>query len=167
MRPIWMLAGLAGLIAGPAWAQPKIPPSHLYTTQPPLGLDKDYGMPKSVLPAPELPQQKATAAKPQAESNAFTGLSTVARPEAQPSDTPDFFQASPGLASPDAQTSDVPNFFQDSPDIPLPKVARSQSADSTMDTPLFTTTDESAGDETTSSETNPGDAAAPDRTRRR
>lgn len=162
MRQMWILAGLAGLVAGPAFAQTKIPPSHLYSSQPPAGLDKDYGLPKSVLPGPELPQQKATAAKPQNEPEAFTGLSTVAGPETQPSDVPNFFQASPGLASPDAQTSDVPNFFQESPDTGLPKVAKSQSAYSTMDTPLFTTTDGSASGDTPFDDATPGDAAAPD-----
>lgn len=157
-----MLAGLVGLIAGPAVAQTKIPPSHLYSSRPPAGLDKDYGLPKSVLPGPELPQKPTTAAKPQDEPEAFTGLSTVARPETQPSDTPNFFQASPGLASPDAQTSDVPNFFQGSPDTDLPKVAKSQSAYSTMDTPLFTTTDGSASGDTPSDDATPGDTATPD-----
>ena len=47
MRPIWIMAGLAGVIAAPAFAQTKIPPSHLYSSQPPAGLDKDYGMPQS------------------------------------------------------------------------------------------------------------------------
>jgi hypothetical protein len=159
MRPIWMLAGLAALIAAPALAQTKIPPSHLYSNQPPAGLDKDYGLPKSVLPAPELPQQKATAAKPQEAPEAFTGLSTVDRPETQPLDVPNFFQASPGLASPDAQTSDVPNFFQESPDTGLPKVTKSQSAYSTMDTPLFTTTDGSASGDTPSEDAAPADPA--------
>ncbi len=45
MRPIWIMAGLAGVIAAPAFAQTKIPPSHLYSNAPPAGLDKDYGMP--------------------------------------------------------------------------------------------------------------------------
>jgi hypothetical protein len=170
MRSIWMLAGLAGLVAAPAWAQDKIPPSHLYSTQPPLGLDKDYGLPKSVLPPSEVPQQKPTA-KQQDDSNAFTGLPTDPRSETEPSETPNFFQASPGLTSPDAQTSNVPNFFQEAPDTSLPKVAKSQSANTTMDTPLYTTNDEAAGDDTRSTDAPgdtrstdaaPGDTVAPD-----
>ena len=141
MRPIWIMAGLAGVIAAPAFAQTKIPPSHVYSSEPPAGLDKDYGMPQSPMPGPD-PSQKAKAAKPQKESELFTGLSTVARPETQPSDVPNFFQASPGVASSDPQTSDVPNFFQATPDSDLPKVAKAQSAYSTMDTPLFTSTNE-------------------------
>ncbi len=161
MRPIWIMAGLAGVIAAPAFAQTKIPPSHLYSSEPPAGLDKDYGMPQSPMPGPD-PSQKAKAAKPQKESESFTGLSTVARPETQPSDVPNFFQASPGVASSDPQTSDVPNFFQATPDSDSPKVAKAQSAYSTMDTPLFTSTNESSSSDTTSGDTMSGDAPAAD-----
>ena len=139
MRPIWIMAALAGVIAAPALAQTKIPPSHLYSSEPPAPLDKNYGMPPC--PCSDVPQ-KATVAKPQNEFESFTGLSTVGRPETQPSDVPDFFHASPGMASSDAQTSDVPNFFRATPDRDPPKVAKAQSAYSTMDTPLFTTTNE-------------------------
>jgi hypothetical protein len=159
MRPIWIMAGLAGVIAAPAFAQTKIPPSHLYSSTPPVGLDKDYGLPS--MPGPDLPQ-KATASKPQTESPSFTGLSTVDRPETQPSDVPNFFQASPGVASPDAQTSDVPNFFQATPASDPPKIANAQSAYSTMDTPLFTTTNDSPSTDTTSGDTMSGDAPAAD-----
>src|ERR1700722_16361234 len=139
MRPMWIMASLAGVIAAPALAQTKIPPSHLYSSEPPAPLDKNYGMPQSpMLDSP----QKATPAKPRNESESFTGLSTVGRPETQPSDVPNFFQASPGVASSDPQTSDVPNFFRATPDRDPPKVAKAQSAYSTMDTPLFTTTNE-------------------------
>jgi hypothetical protein len=114
------------------------------------------------MPGPDLPQ-KTTPAKPQDESESFTGLSTVARPNAQPSGVPNFFQASPGAVSSDPQTSDVPNFFQATPDGDPPKVARAQSAFSTMDTPLFTTTNESPlSSDTTSGDTMSGDAAAAD-----
>jgi hypothetical protein len=150
MRPIWILAGLAGVIATPVLAQTKIPPSHLYSNEPTVTLDKNYGMPP--MPGPDLPQ-KPTAAKPKNQSESFTGLSTVGRPEAQPSDVPDFFQAAPVVAPYEPQTPDVPNFFQATPDRDPPRVAKVQSADSTMDTklqsvdstmetPLFTTTDE-------------------------
>jgi hypothetical protein len=160
MRPIWIMAGLAGAIAAPALAQTKIPPSHLYSSEPPAPLDKNYGMPP--MPGPDLPQ-KATAAKPKNESESFTPMSTVARPDAQPSDVPNFFQASPGVASSDSQTSDVPNFFEATPANDSPKVAKAQSAYSTMDTPLFTTTNESPlSSDTTSGDTTPGDAPAAD-----
>ena len=69
MRPMWIMAGLAGVIAAPALAQTKIPPSHLYSSEPPAPLDKNYGMPP--MPGPDLPQ-KATAAKPKNESESFT-----------------------------------------------------------------------------------------------
>jgi hypothetical protein len=162
MRLIWIMTGLAGVIAAPAFAQTKIPPSQLYSNAPPAGLDKEYGMPKSPMPDPDSPQT-AKAAKPQDESESFTGLSTVARPEAQPTDVPNFFQASPGVASSDAQTSDVPNFFQATPDSDSPKVAKAQSAYSTMDTPVFTTTNEAPlSSDTTSGDTTLGDAPAAD-----
>jgi hypothetical protein len=141
MRPTWMLAALAALIAGSAFAQTKIPPSHLYTSQPPAGLDKNYGLPKMTTPEPELPQQKTAAPKPQDQPDSFKGLSTYARPEAQPSDPPDFFQDSPGIAALGTQASDVPNFFEASPDTGLPNAQKSRSAYSTTDTPLFTTTE--------------------------
>ncbi len=180
MRPIWIVAGLAGVIAAPAFAQTKIPPSHLYSSEPPAPLDKNYGMPQSpMLDSP----QKTTPAKPQNESESFTGLSTVGRPETQPSDVPNFFQASPGVASSDPQTSGVPNFFPATPDRDPPKVAKAQSAYSTMDTPLFTTTNEpplttdtTSGEtystmdtptDTTSGETMSGDAPAADGPRTR
>ncbi len=160
MRPIWIMAALAGVVAAPALAQTKIPPSHLYSSEPPAPLDKNYGMPP--MPSPDVPQ-KATVAKPQNELESFTGLSTVARPETQPSDVPDFFHASTGMASSDAQTSDVPNFFRATPDSDLPKVAKAQSGYSTMDTPLFTTTTEAplSGD-TTPADTTSGDPPAAD-----
>src|ERR1700722_18515613 len=141
MRPMWIMASLAGVIAAPAFAQTKIPPSHLYSSEPPAPLDKNYGMPQSPMLSQDAPQ-KATPAKPQNGSESFTGLSTVGRPETQPSDVPNFFQASPGLASSDPQTSDVPNFFQATPDRDPPKVAKAQSAYSTRDTPLFQTTND-------------------------
>ena len=116
-------------------------------------------------------------------SKSFTGLSTVGRPETQPSDVPNFFQASPGVASSDPQTSGVPNFFPATPDRDPPKVAKAQSAYSTMDTPLFTTTNEpplttdtTSGEtystmdtptDTTSGETMSGDAPAADGPRTR
>ena len=160
MRPIWIMAGLAGVIAAPAFAQTKIPPSHLYSSEPPAPWTRTTVCRNR--PCPDLPQ-KATAAKPQNEFESFTGLSTVARPETQPSDVPNFFQASPGVASSDPQTSDVPNFFQATPDSDSPKVAKAQSAYSTMDTPLFTTTNEAPlSSDTTSGDTMSGDAPAAD-----
>jgi hypothetical protein len=75
---------------------------------------------------------------------------------------PNFFQASPGVASSDPQTSDVPNFFQATPDSDSPKVAKAQSAYSTMETPLFTSTNESSSSDTTSGDTMSGDAPAAD-----
>ena len=106
--------------------------------------------------------QKATPAKPQNESESFTELSTVGRPETQPSDVPNFFQASPGVASSDPQTSDVPNFFQATPDRDPPKVAKRNRPIRPMDTPVFTTTNEPPlTTDTTSGET--GDAPAADR----
>jgi hypothetical protein len=160
MRPMLIMAGLAGVIAAPALAQTKIPPSHLYSSEPPAPLDKNYGMPP--MPGPDVPQ-KATAAKPKNESESFTPMSTVARPDAQPSDVPNFFQASPGVASSDSQTSDVPNFFEATPASDSPKVAKAQSAYSTMDTPLFTTTNEAPlSSDTTSGDTTSGDAPAAD-----
>jgi hypothetical protein len=162
MRPIWIMAGLAGVIAAPAFAQTKIPPSAVYSSTPPAPLDRDYGMPQPTTPGRDLPQ-KAEAAKSQNEPESFTGLSTVARPEAQPSDVSNFFQASPGVASADPQTSDVPNFFQATPDSDLPKVAKAQSAYSTMDTPLFSTPNElPPSSDTTSGDTTSGDAPAAD-----
>jgi hypothetical protein len=160
MRPMWIMASLAGVIAAPALAQTRIPPSHLYSSEPPAPLDKNYGMPP--MPGPDVPQ-KATAAKSKNESESFTPMSTVARPDAQPSDVPNFFQASPGVASSDSQTSDVPNFFEATPASDSPKGAKAQSAYSTMDTPLFTTTNESPlSSDTTSGDTTSGDAPAAD-----
>ncbi len=163
MRPIWIMAGLAGVIAAPAFAQTKIPPSAVYSSTPPAGLDKDYGMPQPPMPGPDA-SQKAKAATPQNEFESFTGLSTVARPDTQPSDVPNFFQASPGVASSDPQTSDVPNFFQTTtPDTDSPKVAKAQSAYSTMETPLFSTTNElPPSSDTASGDTTSGDAPAAD-----
>jgi hypothetical protein len=162
MRPIWIMASLAGVIAAPAFSQTKIPPSAVYSSTPPAPLDKDYGMPQSAMPGSDSPK-KATAAKPQNESESFDGLSTVARPDTQPSDVPNFFQASPGVASSDPRNTDVPNFFQATPDTDPPKVAKAQSAYSTMDTPLFSTTDEALpSSDTTSGDTTSGAAPAAD-----
>jgi hypothetical protein len=70
---------------------------------------------------------------------------------------PNFFQSS------DSQTSDVPNFFRNTPESDSPKVAKAQSAYSTMDTPQFTTTNESPStSDTTSGDTMSDDAAAAD-----
>ena len=108
------------------------------------------------------PVSKSHGGETAKKSKSFTGLSTVARPETQPSDVPNFFQASPGVASSDPQTSDVPNFFQATPGGDSPKVAKAQSAYSTMETPLFTSTNELSSSDTTSGDTMSGDAPAAD-----
>jgi hypothetical protein len=164
MRATWMLAALAGLIAGSAFAQTKIPPSHQYSNQPPLGLDKNYGLPKSVLPDPELPQPKAAAPKEtQVQSESFKALPTHASPDAQPSDAPNFFQESSGIAALGTQASDVPNFFE-APDNGVPQALKSRSADPTMDTPLFTTTEGSSTGETPPDNSLSGDMLSGDST---
>jgi hypothetical protein len=162
MRPIWIMAGLAGVFAAPAFSQTKIPPSQLYSSTPPAALDRDYGMPQSPMRGLDSPQ-RAKAAKPQNESESFDGLSTVARPDTQPSDVPNFFQASPGVASSYSQPTDVPNFFQTTPDTDSPKVAKAASGYSTMETPLFSTANElPPSSDTTSGDTTSSDAPAAD-----
>jgi hypothetical protein len=155
MKPIWMLAAVAGLMAGPAFAQSKIAPSRLYSNQSPSDyttrpstLDKNYGLPKTVMPDLELPQRKAPTPEPEADQPAaFKGLSTHARPETQPSDAPNFFAETPGIGSPGTQTGDVPNFFQATPDVPT-KSRQARAGYSTMETPLSTTEGMSTGDTT-------------------
>ncbi len=143
MRPIWIMAGLAGVVRGASTL--RRPRSLRHTSIQASRLpDWTRTMVCRIRHAGSgLASKSHGGETARCSPNSFTGLSTVARPETQPSDVPNFFQASPGVASSDAQTSDVPNFFQATPDSDSPKVAKAQSAYSTMDTPLFTTTNES------------------------
>jgi hypothetical protein len=155
MKLLWTLAAFAGLVAGPALAQGLIPPSRQYVTPKREGLDKGYGLPTFGTPGDSVPKQQATTAQPQQERPAapFTGLSTFARPDDKPSDTPDFFQKAPGLASTE---TGVPNFFENTPDTERPKVGVAP----TTETPMFTT-DESmtTGGDTTSAKAKPNAAS--------
>jgi hypothetical protein len=153
MRSIWMLAVVAGLAGGPAFAQGLIAPSRQYSTPKPEGLEKNYGLPTFGTPAEAMPKQQATTSKPKEEErpDAFRPMPSFARPDTQPSeDTPDFFQKPAGLAS--SQTTGVPNFFQDAPDSGLPKAAPAREGE----TPTFTTGTE--GGESSSTIARPTDA---------
>ncbi len=138
MKLLWTLAVFAGLIAGPALAQGLIAPSRQYQTPKREGLDKTYGLPTFGTPADVMPKQKTTADLPQQEppASSFTGLSTFARPNDKPADTPDFFQQPTALGS--AETG-VPNFFANTADgaeRPRPKARAGARAG---ETPMFTT----------------------------
>jgi hypothetical protein len=122
MKRVLILAAVAGLIAGPALAQGLIAPSRQYQTPKREGLDKGYGLPTFGTPGDAMAKQQATAAQPQQQQERpaapFTGLSTFARPDDRPSDTPDFFQKPSGLASTD---TGVPNFFENTQDAERPR----------------------------------------------
>jgi hypothetical protein len=157
MKLILTLAAFTGLIAGPALAQGLIAPSRQYLTPKREGLDKSYGLPTFGTPGGSMPKQQATTTQPQQQERPaapFTGLSTFARPDDKPSDTPDFFQRPSGLASTE---TGVPNFFDNTPDAERPKVR----AKPTGETPM-STTDEgmTTGGDTTSGK--PRGAAALD-----
>jgi hypothetical protein len=156
MKLVWTLAAFAGLIAGPALAQGLIAPSRQYLTPKREGLDKSYGLPTFGTPGESMPKQQATTVQPQQQERPaapFTGLSTFARPDDKPSDTPDFFQKPSGLASTE---TGVPNFFENTPDAERPKVGAAR----TGETPMFTT-DESltTGGDTTSGKPRPNAAS--------
>jgi hypothetical protein len=144
MKLVWTLPVFAGLIAGqapiaaPALAQGLIAPSRQYLTPKREGLDKSYGLPTFGTPGDTMPKQQATTTQPQQErppAAPFTGLSTFARPDDKPADTPDFFQKPAGLAA--ATDSGVPNFFDNTADAERPKVG----AKLTGETPVSTTDD--------------------------
>jgi hypothetical protein len=151
MRPTWILAALAVLTAGPALAQGLIPPSRQYSTPAPERLDKSYGLPTFGTPGAAMPQQKAVAPKAQERPPApFTGLPTFAKPDAEPSDTPDFFQRPSGLTS---SETGVPNFFEETPDAGRPRVRTTHSGE----TPMFTTDEGSTTGDTSVSRTRTGE----------
>ena len=138
MKLLWTLAAFAGLIAGPALAQGLIAPSRQYQTPKREGLDKTYGLPTFGTPAEAMPKQQATTEPPVQEPRPaapFTGLSTFARPDDKPGNTPDFFQKPTGLATTD---TGVPNFFTDTADADRPRPKAGAGA-RTGETPMFTT----------------------------
>ncbi|HBK05309.1 MAG TPA: hypothetical protein DDZ81_05530 [Acetobacteraceae bacterium] len=110
--------GFGAMTALPAWAQPKIAPSREYSTTPPAGLDKNFGLPTFGMPGAELPQQRTQAPKP------------------APKTDPDFF-APPPVA--DAETSGTPDFFSTTTDLTVPRAPRSKPGTASAETPLFTT----------------------------
>jgi hypothetical protein len=134
MRPIWVLATVFGLTAGPAFAQGLLPPSRQYATPQREKLDKTYGLPTFGTQGDAMPKQRATV-QPQQERPAtpFTGLSTFAKPDDKPADTPDFFQRPTGLAT---SETGVPNFFDNPQDTVRPKIG---TAAPKGETPAFTT----------------------------
>jgi hypothetical protein len=156
MKLLWTLAAVAGLIAGPVCAQGLIPPSRQYLTPKREGLDKSYGLPTFGTPSESMPKQQATALpKQEPPATPFTGLSTFARPDASPSDAPDFFQKPSGLAS---SETGVPNFFEGTQDAGRPKVGAAR----TGETPLYTTDEgDTTGGDTTVGKT-PAAAASDD-----
>jgi hypothetical protein len=134
MKFLCTLAVFAGLIAGPALAQGLIPPSRQYLTPKREGLDKSYGLPTFGTPGESMPKQQATTTPPQQQERPaapFTGLSTFARPDDKPSDTPDFFQRPSGLASTE---SGVPNFFENNQDTERPRARVKPDSETPMST---------------------------------
>jgi hypothetical protein len=138
MRPVWMLAAMVCLVAGPVMAQGLIPPSRQYSTPKREGMDKSYGLPTFGTASQAMPKQETMAPKDKPREverpDAFKPMPSFARPDVPPAgETPDFFEKPAGLAS--SATSGVPNFFQDTPDPVRPKAATRN----TGETPLFTT----------------------------
>jgi hypothetical protein len=153
MRPIWVLATVFGLTAGPAFAQGLIQPSRQYATPQREKPDKTYGLPTFGTPGEAMPKQRATAPQTQERPAApFTGLSTFAKPDDQASDTPDFFQRPSGLAT---SETGVPNFFDNPQDTVRPKVGTASKGE----TPMFTTDEGlTTGGDTTSGKPPANDA---------
>lgn len=119
MRLLAALAvGFGAMTVLPAWAQPKIAPSREYSTTPPAGLDKNFGLPTFGMPGADLPQQRTQAPKP------------------APKTDPDVFAPPPAA---DAEASGTPDFFSTTTDLTLPRAARPIAGTASPETPMFTT----------------------------
>jgi hypothetical protein len=148
MKPSLLLAALASLsVTAPAVAQKKIAPSVdyktapsvEYRTPPPETLDKNYGLPTFGLPGSEPARKRTATATPQ-------------MPE-----RPDAFQPWTGMRpAPDTETSDTPDFFSASTDFTAPKPRKGAS---TMETPLFTTSEGMSTDDSPFDRSTPTDSA--------
>jgi hypothetical protein len=159
MRSVWMLAAVAGMVAGPVMAQGLIPPSVQYSTPKREGLDKAYGLPTFGTASQAMPKQETMAPKDPPKEverpDPFKPMHSFANPDPKPAgETPDFFEKPAGLAS--SATTGVPNFFQDTPDPGRPKAA----TPTTGETPMFTTGEGLETGDTTTAPARP--ATAPD-----
>lgn len=120
MRLLGALAvGFGAMTALPACAQPKIAPSRTYSTTPPAGLDKNFGLPTFGMPGAETPQQRTQAPKPAAKTD------------------PDIF--APPAAAADADAAGTPDFFSTTTDMTPPNAARPIPGTASPETPMFTT----------------------------
>lgn len=106
MKRSWMIlagVGWAALSAGAAVAQNKQQyDTSLYSTTPPAGLDKNYGLPTFGMQGSEVPAARPVVPPAPAESSLFKGTTDLALPKPKPST-----QAGSGMETPLYTTSET------------------------------------------------------------
>ena len=150
MRLSWVVTvcgvALGALPVGDAAAQGLLAPTRTYggdaygspqeyRPPSPSSLDKNYGLPSFGMDGAGLPQQKTMAPEKKADQPA----------------APDSFKGSTQETMAPENKADeptVPDFFAGSPEIALPKSRTAKATAAGMETPLFTTSDGSALDDT-------------------